>query len=480
MRKLLLGGLAVLGLLVVLVGRTLMVAAPEMRAVPLPSLSPSQDQAAMVARLSRSITFPTVSGNDEAFVAFHAFLRESFPLVHEVLSLKTFDHSLLFHWDSGNSCKPTLLLAHQDVVPVSSPADWKHPPFSGAEDDGYIWGRGTMDDKVSVMAILEAVEGMLAAGEQPSCDVWLAFGHDEETGGMHGAARMAAWLLSRGLQFELVLDEGGMILPGSTLGIREPVALIGIAEKGYLSVQLRAYGEPGHSSRPPVRTAIGELASAIQVLESSPRPASLGVPTRQMLEQVAPWQPFGKRLVFANLWLFKPLVLQQLASKPETNAMIRTTLAPTMLNAGVKDNVLPGVAQAVINFRLLPGERSEDILAWLNDTLPPSVKVKVHEGFFSEASDVSPTDSDAYQRVAALAAALPGEPVPTPFLLIAGSDARHYQALSGNVLRFLPVSLQREDIARFHGPNERLARDQYAQMVRFYSGVIQAVESPFH
>ena len=160
--------------------------------------------------------------------------------------------------------------------------------------------------------------------------------------------------------------------------------------------------------------------------------------------------------------------------------MIRTTLAPTMLNAGVKDNVLPGVAQAVINFRLLPGERSEDILAWLNDTLPPSVKVKVHEGFFSEASDVSPTDSDAYQRVAALAAALPGEPVPTPFLLIAGSDARHYQALSGNVLRFLPVSLQREDIARFHGPNERLARDQYAQMVRFYSGVIQAVESPFH
>lgn len=462
------------GLLAVMVSRTLLLAPQERKAVALPALAESSDEPAMVARLSRAITFPTLTGNDAAFDDFHAFLRDAFPLVHASLSLKIFGHSLLFHWDSGQGCKPTLLLAHQDVVPVSSPEDWRYPPFSGVNDEGYIWGRGAMDDKVSVMAILEAVEGMLAADQQPPCDVWLAFGHDEETGGVHGAARMAAWLLSQGLQFELVLDEGGMVLPGSTLGISAPVALIGIAEKGYLSVVLRAHGEPGHSSRPPAKTAVGQVAAAIQTLQSHPRPASLGMPVRQMLEQVAPWQPFAKRMVFANLWLFEPLVLQQLASKPETNALIRTTQAPTMLNAGVKDNVLPATAEAVVNFRLLPGESRDSILGWLEAILPSDVQVTVKDGFFAEASSISPAHSAAFERVAGLAAALPDEPVPAPFLMIAGSDARHYQALSENVLRFLPVSLQQEDIARFHGPNERLARDQYALMVRFYAGVLQS------
>lgn len=473
MRKLVIVAAGVVLLLAVLLTRTFMVAPPQRPVATLPAAGLSQQDDAMVARLSHAITFPTVTGDAPAFDAFQAFLQQAFPRVHDSLTLKTFGHSLLFHWRSGSSCKPTLLLAHQDVVPVSAPEQWQHPPFSGVVADGYIWGRGTMDDKVSVMAILEAVEGMLARGEKPACDVWLAFGHDEETGGVQGAGKMAAWLLSRGVQFDLVLDEGGMILPGATLGMDAPVALIGIAEKGYLSVRLRAYGEAGHSSRPPAKTAIGELAAAIQVLQANPRPASLGVPARQMLEQVAPWQPFAKRLVFANLWLFEPLVLQQLASKPETNALIRTTMAPTMLSAGVKDNVLPGAADAVINFRLLPGDSRDTILVWLKDVLPPGVKVSIEEGFFAEASAVSPADSDAYQRVAALAAALPGDAVPAPFLLIAGSDARHYQALSENVLRFLPVSLQQEDIARFHGPNERLTRDQYAQMVRFYSGLMQ-------
>ncbi len=471
MRKLLLA--AVLVLLAVLLIRTLMVVPAERPQAILPALSESSDEQAMVARLSRAITFATVTGEEASFDAFQSFLKTSFPRVYDSLSLTTFDHSLLFHWNSGNDCKPTLLLAHQDVVPVVDAQSWDYPPFSGAIEEGYVWGRGSMDDKVSVMAILEAVEAMLTEGDKPACDVWLAFGHDEETGGVGGAAKMAAWLLSQGLQFELVLDEGGMILPGEALGISEPVALIGIAEKGYLSVELRAHGEAGHSSRPPPRTAIGELAEAINALQANPRPASLGEPTRKMLEQVAPWQPFGKRLVFANLWLFEPLVTQQLASKPETDALIRTTMAPTMLNAGVKDNVLPGLAQAVINFRLLPGESRDDILLWLKSTLPPGVKVRIHEGFFAEASAVSPADSPAFHRVAALAAALPGKPVPAPFLLIAGSDARHYQALSKNVLRFMPVSLQQEDIARFHGANERLAVDQYAQMVRFYTGVMQ-------
>ena len=460
-------------LLLVLVVRALVLPAPALSARVLPSL-PEQDRDAQVERLAQAIRFPTLADRPEAFDAFHAFLAEAFPLTHETLSLRPFGHSLLYHWDSGHDCAPTLLLAHQDVVPVSAMAEWQHPPFDGVVDEQFIWGRGTLDDKVSVMAILEAVEAMLAEGRQPACDVWLAFGHDEETGGAQGAARMAAWLQEQGVRFELVLDEGGMVLPGATLGIQQPVALIGIAEKGYISVTLEAHGEPGHSSRPPAQTAIGDLAVAIARLQANPRPAGLSLPTRYMLETVAPEQAFARRLVFANLWLFEPLVVRQLAGNPETHALIRTTMAPTMLSGGVKDNVLPATASAVINFRLAPGETQESLLNWVERHLPEGVSVSIKEGFFAEPSRISPANSDAFERVASLAQALPGDPLPAPFLMIAGSDARHYQALSENVLRFLPVSLQQQDIARFHGPNERLARDQYPDMVRFYLGLLSS------
>ncbi|MZR64503.1 M20/M25/M40 family metallo-hydrolase [Alcanivorax sp. DP30] len=467
--------LLLLILLMVLVGRTLMLpSAQSVSTTPLAVTFTQQQVAAMSARLSTAIQHPTLTGEPAAFERFHAFLQQAFPLSHATLRRQTFGHSLLYHWDSGKNCAPTLLLAHQDVVPVSSPQSWQHAPFAGEIEAGYLWGRGTMDDKGSLMAILEAVESLLAQGLSPDCDVWLAFGHDEETGGTQGAARMAAWLLSQGLHFDMVLDEGGMVLPGETLGMESPVALIGIAEKGYISVTLRAEGGAGHSSRPPEQTAIGELARGISLLQDSPRAATLSPPTRLMLEQVAPWQPWAKRLVFANLWLFEPLVIGELASKPDTNALIRTTMAPTMLSAGVKDNVLPSSAEAVINFRLAPGDTQESLLRWLKATLPASVSASIRDGFFAEPSAISSTESAAYRRLSALAGTLPAKPVVAPFLLIAGSDARHYQALSDNVYRFMPVALEREDLARFHGANERLELAQYPVMVSFYAALMRA------
>ena len=466
--------LLVFMLLAVLVARTVSLpSAGNVTTRPLPVTYSGKQVDAMVARLSQAIRFPTLTDQPATFAQFHAFLEQAFPLSHATLTRQRFEQSLLYHWDSGNDCAPILLLAHQDVVPVSSQVSWQHPPFSGDREEGFLWGRGSLDDKGSLMAILEAVEFMLAAGQAPACDVWLAFGHDEETGGIHGAARMAAWLMSQGLHFAMVLDEGGMVLPGETLGIERPVALIGIAEKGYLSVTLSAEGGAGHSSRPPEQTAIGELARAITRLQASPRPASLSAPTHLMLERVAPWQPWAKRLVFANLWLFEPLVIRELAAKPDTNALIRTTMAPTMLSAGVKDNVLPSSAEAVINFRLAPGETQETLMAWLETVLPSSVSVSARDGFFAEPSAISSTDSAAYRHLSALAQALPGEPVATPFLLIAGSDARHYQGLSDNIYRFLPLSLMREDVARFHGPNERLELAQYPVMVSFYTALMR-------
>lgn len=463
---------ALLVLSAVLLIRTLSLAPPEkMPASTLPVLDEAVGSAAL-PRLSAALQYQTLPDHPEAFEAFHVFLRQAFPRVHQTLSLEREGHSLLFHWASGNSCSPLLLTAHQDVVPVAEPADWHYPPFSGVIEEGYIWGRGSMDDKGSLMAILESVEAMLARGEAPPCDVWLAFGHDEETGGIQGAAAMAATLMSRGLRFAMVLDEGGMVLPGETLGVQTPVALIGIAEKGYLSVRLEAQGEAGHSSRPPDNTAVGVLARALVALENSPRPAALSAPTRLMLEQVAPHQSFVRRLVFANLWLFEPAVIHQLAAKPDTHALLRTTMAPTMLDAGVKDNVLPATARAVINFRLAPGETHESLMAWLKETLPAQVTVSVVDGFFAESSAISSIESPAYARLVSLAEGLPDQPLAVPFLLIAGTDARHYQALSDSVYRFLPMSFSREDVARFHGANERLAVAQYQAMMRFYSGVL--------
>ncbi|MGB1466394.1 MAG: M20/M25/M40 family metallo-hydrolase [Alcanivorax nanhaiticus] len=477
-RALIVGLSVVLGLLLVLVLRTLALSPPDrVPAAQLPALDGAQSAAAL-SRLSTALQFKTLPDHADDFSAFHTFLRQSFPLVHRRLSLEKFGHSLLYHWPGGEQCAPLLLTAHQDIVPVEAPQAWQHPPFDGVIENGYIWGRGSMDDKGSLMAILESAEAMLAKGDAPPCDVWLAFGHDEETGGTHGAAVMAAELLSKGLRFAMVLDEGGMVLPGETLGVDGRVALIGIAEKGYLSVTLEAHGAAGHSSRPPNNSAVSVLAHALVALQDSPRPAALSGPTRLMLEQVAPYQSFVRRLVFANLWMFEPVVIHQLAAKPDTHALLRTTMAPTMLNAGVKDNVLPATARAVINFRLAPGETRESLMLWLEQTLPVGVEASIFDGFFAEPSAISPTDSPAYRQLSALAEGLPSEPLPVPFLLIAGTDARHYQALSDSVYRFLPMSLSREDVARFHGANERLAVAQYQAMMRFYAGVLASRFDP--
>ena len=243
-----------------------------------------------------------------------------------------------------------------------------------------------------------------------------------------------------------------------------------------MTVTLQAHAEPGHSSRPPSKTAVGDLAKAITALQNSPRPAGLSEPTRKMLKEVAPYQPFAKRIVFANLWLFEPLIVKQLSGKPETNALVRTTMSPTLLRAGVKDNVLPATAEATINFRLAPGETQKTLLSYLKTQLPDSITVTAQDAFLSDPSATSDIPSPAFDRLAGLARALPAKPVVAPFLLIAGTDARHYEVVSDQIFRFMPVSLSQDDLPRFHGHNERLSRKQYPQMVRFYAGVMLAEE----
>jgi carboxypeptidase PM20D1 len=429
-------------------------------------------------RLAEGIRIPTVSNQDSAqfdtaaFAAFHSLLQQRFPRVHARLRRETVvGHSLLYTWAGTDpSLPPVLLMGHMDVVPVEpgTEARWARPPFSGARAGGYVWGRGALDDKVSVMGTLEAVEMLLAEGFAPRRTVLLAYGHDEETGG-RGAEQVAALLRGRGVRPLLVLDEGGVVGQGLMPGVTRPTALVGIAEKGFVSVELAAEAAGGHSSMPPRHGSIGRLSAAIQRLEDSPMPARLDGPTLQLFGRVGPELPFVQRMVFANLWLTRPLVIRTLEGAPSTNAVIRTTTAPTIFQAGTKENVLPSRARAVVNFRILPGDDVAGVLAHVRRTVgDTTVRVRPMEGFSSEPSPVSRTDDETFRLLERSIRQFAPDAVVAPYLVVGGTDARHFHAISEHVYRFMPVRVTQDDLDRIHGTDERIAVRDYESAIRFY------------
>jgi carboxypeptidase PM20D1 len=448
-----------------------------------PTGAPALDKEALAARLAQSLRFQTVSYADasqfrgEEFQAFHKFLEQSFPRVHSALTKEVVgDYSLLYTWkgleDAGG---PIVLMSHQDVVPVEAGTEgsWTQPPFEGRIQDGYVWGRGALDDKVGVLGILEAVELLLGQGFQPKRTIYLAFGHDEEVGGRSGAGKIVALLQSRGVRPDYILDEGSAITDGIIPGVSAPIALIGIAEKGSLSVELSVESDGGHSSTPPPHTAVGILSRAITRLEENQMPASLKGVAGQMFQYVGPEMSFGKKMAFANLWLFQPLVERQLAAQPPTNAAIRTTTAATIIEGGVKENVLPSKARAVLNFRILPGDSVQSVLDHVNQTInDPQVKVAKYGETANEPSAVSSTDSNGYQSLQRTIRQIFQGTIVAPSQVISATDSRHYAALSNSIYRFAPIILRAEDLKRIHGTNERISVENYAQCVRFYHQLI--------
>jgi carboxypeptidase PM20D1 len=432
----------------------------------------------VVHRLSKAIQFQTVSQpipdgeNAAALLKLREFLNTAFPRVHGHLHREIVNgYSLLYTWAGKDpGLAPILLMAHMDVVPVETDSEksWTHPPFAGSIADGYIWGRGAMDDKGSLMAILEAVEHMLAQDFQPRRTVYLAFGHDEETGGAQGAAKIAGLLKSRSVTPEFILDEGGNITEGIIPGIDRPVALIGVAEKGYASLEFKVETTGGHSSMPPARSAIGILGGVLYKLENTPFPTRISLPMRSFFEFTGPEMNWPSRIAIANLWLFDPLVRKKLAESSLTASLIRTTQAVTVFHAGIQDNVLPTQARAVVNFRILPGdtiagtkERVSQLIGALGVEVTPL-------GPQVEPSPVADVQSNGFQSVAfAIRATAPGVIV-APFLLVATTDSRYFAALTKNIFRFLPISLKASDVQRYHGINERIAVADYERAVRFY------------
>lgn len=437
------------------------------------------DEQAMQVRFARALTYPTISNQDRddidyaAFLGLHEHFALSYPLVHERLVLeKVNELSLLYTWQGSDPTLPAvLLMGHQDVVPVipGTEADWLQPPFAGVIENDVIWGRGALDDKSSVVAILEAVELLLAEGFQPERTLYLAFGHDEEVGGPEGAGRIAQLFEQRGVgPFAFVLDEGGAIADGIVPGVEGKVAIVGIAEKGFISLELKVEGDGGHSSTPPEHTNIGILAAAIGRLENNPFPARLDGASLEMFRYLTPEMPFVGRAIFANLWLFKPLVIRLMLGDQMTAAMVRTTTATTIFNGGVKDNVLPIDATAVVNFRILPGDTKITLTERVR-TIVDDERVQVRDISTShDPSAVSSPDGAAFALLGKTLRQVVGNDVLiTPYLVMGGTDAKYYSGKSPAVFRFLPVVVGADGTRLAHGTNERIGTDSLATAVRY-------------
>jgi len=453
-------------------------------ALPLAALAAGPDRAA--ESLSQAVQLQTISFQDPAqvdkaaFLAFHDFLAKRYPLVHQHLKKEVVNGlGLLYTWEGSDpKAKPIILCAHQDVVPIApgTTQDWTYPPFSGKIADGFIWGRGTMDDKGSLIAILEAVESLLAEGYRPTRTIYLASGQDEEVGGEQGAVKIAALLASRGVKAEYVLDEGGMVLDGKILGIKKPLAAVGIAEKGYLSVELKVKTAGGHSSTPPAHTAIGILAAAIVKLEAHPFPARLTGVTNQTFVALKPELSGSLRFAITSRKLLGGIIKKMLAKNDATNAMIRTTTAATIIGAGTKENVLPQEARAVVNFRLLPGDSVEEVIARIKRVIADPRVTVTPLGVPQEPSPITDVNSAGYGLVKRTIADLFPEAVPMPLLVLGGTDSRFYSDVSDCILRFMPMRVTEEDERRAHGTNERISLDNFQEMVKFYAKVIRNSE----
>ncbi len=434
-------------------------------------LAPVDD--ATAERLAGALRCATVSGTGERaddsadgeFVRLAAHLEACFPRVHAELELERFGHSRLYRWPGVEPERVSaILLAHQDVVPAGD--GWTHPPFAGVVDDGFIWGRGAIDDKSRVLAILEAVEAALAAGVRPRHTVYLAFGHDEEVFGDAGAVLMARRLRDAGVRAELLLDEGGVITEGVADGVSTPVASIMVGEKGYATVRLSVRETGGHSSMPGRQTAVGRIARAVARVQDRPFPLRLTPVIADMLARLRTVMPPARRMLLGAAGVAGPVITRVMAARPQTEALVRTTTAPTVIRGGVKANVLPQHAEALVNFRILPGDSVDGVLAHCRRVIRDRGVMVELVGMASEPSRTE-RPGPAFDLVARLARqVVPGVAV-TSGLVPGATDSRHYDGLAATRCNFAPIVLSEADLATIHGTDERISRVNYARLIEF-------------
>jgi carboxypeptidase PM20D1 len=441
------------------------------------------DKEQVIQHLSQAIQIPTISKDEEphydpvTFLAFHQLLESRFPLVTQKSTKHIINqYSLVYEFTGTDTeLKPMLFMGHMDVVPVDDDtlSAWTHPPFSGELADGQIWGRGALDDKVTVMALMEAMELQLQNGNQPKRTVYFSFGHDEEIDGKNGAAKVAEFFKAKGTYFDMVLDEGGFIVEDIVKGIDQPIALIGIAEKGFVNVRMNVDSVGGHSSTPPNHTAAGILASAIVKLENNQFPASLEF-TNMTYDAIGFYADFGTRLAMANQWLMGPLLKSNLLKDAKNAAGLRTTIAVTMLKGSSKSNILPTRASAVANFRIIPGETWQSVLAEVENIIDdPRVELEVFMN--SNPSAVSASDSSQFKILEVTIREFTPETLVTPYLVRGGTDAKYFYQLSDSVYRFLMIKIRPDTLDTVHGIDERILADDYVMSIQYFYELLNKI-----
>lgn len=443
-----------------------------------------------VDRLSQAITFPTINAalpadipDRDVFYRFEDFLAASFPNVHKTLKRESIgDPGLLYTWGGSDvSAAPVILTAHYDVVPADTPEQWTHPPFSGEVSHEFaveaIWGRGSVDDKASLMAILEAAERMIQAEFVPQRTIYFAFGGDEEVTGQRGAGRIAAELAARGVSAACLVDEGTAVVENTVNLVKRPIALIGTAEKGYVDLRITARGADGHASMPHRRTTIGRLARAIRRIERRPFPARVIPSVREFLAAIAEAAPRTYRPILRTPRLFAPVLKRVLARDPKTDALVRTTQAPTMLSGSAAPNVLPARAEAVVNVRILPGETIASVYRRIIRVVAdPAVEVDVlNPSGSSDPVDASKIDTDAYRGLSTVVSRHFQDAVVAPYLVTATTDSKHYRDVAQSIYRFLPLRMDPGLLDTIHGVDERIGVQSYLSMIEFYSDLIKTL-----
>jgi carboxypeptidase PM20D1 len=434
------------------------------------------DAARAAAHLGEAVRFRTVSNQDPArnewgeWDRLHAWLAVTYPGVHRVMRRETVaGRTLIYVWPGSDpALKPVVLMAHQDVVPAQDerPIRCGHPAFEGVLDCGTVWGRGTLDDKGSLVALMESAETLIARGFAPRRTLYFVFGHDEEAGGT-GATAAAAWLAARSVQPLFVLDEGGLGLAQDPLNGR-PVAFIGVTEKGYATLKVTARGVGGHSSAPPRRTAAHVLARAVDRIASRPFPLKFDGVSARTIEGLAAGSSGMKRALVANAWLFGPVIADAVGQVPSGAATLHTTIAPTVLQGSPKENVLPQTATALINYRLHPRDSLQSAMARARRAVGDlPVELEWLPGAAGAAPTASTTSAE-WNVLAALARESVGAP-PVPGLLTGATDGRRMTRLTPNVYRFLPVLVDRRELDGFHGSHEHLSAANVERMLKFYT-----------
>lgn len=422
----------------------------------------------------RTVSHQDPRENDPAeWERLHAWLQATYPAAHGAMTREVVaERTLIYTWPGAEpNLPPVLLMAHQDVVPVTpgTEGDWTHPPFDGAVDDSAVWGRGAIDDKGALVAIFEALETLAGQGFKPRRTIYVVSGHDEESGGA-GARAAAEVLQQRGVRPEFVLDEGMAIVKDFPL-LGRPVALIGVGEKGYATLRVTARAPGGHSSAPPPETGVEVLARAVLAITGNAFPLQFDGPGADMVRALAPEASPLVRMAVANEWLFRPLLIRQIAATPQGAATLHTTIAPTMLRGSPKENVLPQDATAWINYRIAPGTTAADVMQRAQEATRGMAVELAWERATYDPPPVSKTDTRAYRVLAALAQGDERYPV-APGLVTATTDSRSMAPLTDSIYRFAPIAATLDELKMVHGTNERMTLENLRRTVEFYTRLV--------